>query len=159
MAIVKFSRSAQLTWEGAVVGGTGRIAAGTGAFETGATFPTLRGERAGTTTPEELLAASHATCFGIGLRSVIARQGGTARRIVVVATITAEKGLDGIRIRSSHLEGTIDDLQGIDEPSLSSIGHIVEKECTISAVIRGSVEITHHISISNESVSPGDVSG
>ena len=154
MSTVKFSRSAQLTWEGTVVGGAGRIAAGTGAFDSGATFPTLRGERPQTTTPEELLAASHATCFGIGLRSVIAREGGTAARIVVVATITAEKGPDGIRIRSSHLEGTIHGLQRIDEKSLSSIGHVVEKECTISAAIKNSVEITHHLSTSTESVSP-----
>ena len=132
------------------MGGAGRIAAATGAFETGATFPTLRGERPQTTTPEELLAASHATCFGIGLRSVIGREGGTATRILVVATITAEKGPDGIRIRSSHLEGTIHGLQGIDEQSLSSIGHVAEKECTISAAIKDSVEITHRLSLSNK---------
>jgi osmotically inducible protein OsmC len=146
MSTVTFTRSAELTWVGAVVGGSGRINAGTGAFETGATFPSMRGEQHGYTTPEELLAASHAVCYGIGLRSVISREGGSAERIVVIATITAEKGAAGIRIRSSHLDGTIHNLKGIDATSLSRIGIFVEQECTISAAIRGSVKITHQLS-------------
>ena len=109
MRAVTFTRSAELTWEGDVVRGSGGVKAGSGAFSVAATFPTLRGEPQDTTTPEELLAASHAVCFGIGLRSVIARRGGSASRIVVTATITAEKGPDGIRLRRSHLSGVVED--------------------------------------------------
>ena len=146
MSTVSFKRSAQLTWEGAVVGGSGQVTAGSNAFETAATFPTLRGERAGTTTPEELLAASHAVCYGIGLRSVIAREGGTAEKIVVVATITAEKGAEGIRIRGSHLDAVIHNLKGIDVAELSRIGFLVEEQCTISSAIAGKVAISHQLS-------------
>ena len=145
MRTVTFSRSAELTWDGDVVRGAGTIRATSGSFTVAATFPTLRGEAAGSTTPEELLAASHAVCYGIGLRSVIGRHGGSAARIVVMATITAEKGPEGIRIRQSHLSGVVEGLERIDPASLGDIGAEAKRECTISTALRGSVEISHDI--------------
>jgi osmotically inducible protein OsmC len=109
MRAVTFQRSAELAWRGDVVRGSGEVSAGTGSFTVAARFPTLRGEPPGTTTPEELLAASHAACYGIGLRSVIARHGGSAATVRVTATLTAEKGADGIRIRRSHLSAVVRD--------------------------------------------------
>ena len=145
MRAVTFTRSAELAWEGDVVRGSGTVQAGSGAFSVAATFPTLRGEPQGTTTPEELLAASHAACFGIGVRSVIGRRGGSASRIVVTATLTGEKGPEGIRLRRSHLSGVVHGLEGIDAGALSEIGSEAERECTISTAIRGAVSITHAI--------------
>jgi len=137
-----FSRRAELQWNGGVMDGEGRIRAGTAAFDVGATFPSTLGERPGTTTPEEMLAASHAICYGIGLRSLIGRRGGTARTVTVTATITADKGPAGILIRSSHLDATIAGLERIDEQQLAEIARAVEADCTISVALRGNVAIT-----------------
>ena len=145
MRAVTFTRSAELAWEGDVVRGSGTVSAGSGAFAVAATFPTLRGEPQGTTTPEDLLAASHAVCFGIGVRSVIGRRGGSASRIVVSATLTAEKGPEGIRLRRSHLTGVVDGLQGVEASALAEIGSEAERECTISTALRGTVQISHEI--------------
>jgi hypothetical protein len=87
-------------------------------------------------------------CFGIGLRSVIGRRGGTASCIETTATITAEKGPGGIRIRSAHLHAVVSGLSGVSAATLREIGAAVETECTISAAIRGSVEITHEVIVS-----------
>lgn len=122
--------------------GTGRIAAGSGTFEAGATFPRIAGEPAGATTPEELLAAAHATCFGIGLRSVLARRGGTATRVRVTATVTAEKGGGRIRVDASHLEGVVEGLAGVEPAALDEIARAAEEACTISTVIRPTVQVT-----------------
>lgn len=81
--------------------GNGEVGAGTGAFAISVWFPSVAGEPPGTTTPEELLAASYAAWYGIGLRSLFGRGGGRAQRITVDAVITATKGPDGIRIQSS----------------------------------------------------------
>ena len=140
-----FSRSAVLEWSGDVRHGSGTVTAGTSAFHVAASFPRLAGEPPGTTTPEEMLAASHAICFGIGLRSVIARRGGVAQRVRVTATISAEKGAGGIRIRSSHLTAAIEGLEGLSPTELREIAELTEQECTISAAIRGSVAITHEV--------------
>lgn len=137
-----FSRSAVLEWRGDVLRGAGTIAAGSEAFHVAASFPRIAGEPTDTTTPEELLAASHAACFGIGLRSVIAQRGGTAERVIVTATITAEKGAKGIRVRGSHLEGVVEGLAGVDGEALEEIGLAAEEGCTISILLRPTVPIT-----------------
>ncbi len=139
-----FSRHAVLDWTGDVTDGVGQVTAGTGAFAVPATFPSTAGEAA-KTTPEELLAASHATCYGIGLRSLIGRHGGRARRVTVTATITAEKGPRGIRIQSSHLSGEVESLEGIDQARLEAIAQETRDRCTISIALEGTVAITYAV--------------
>jgi lipoyl-dependent peroxiredoxin len=142
-----FVRHATIDWTGDVVRGTGTVSAGSDAFSSAVTFPRLAGEPPATTTPEELLAASHATCFGIGLRSVIASHSGTAERIHVTASITAEKGGDRIRVRSSRLQGTVEGLTGVDAAALPEIARAAEEACTISALLRPTVAIETEISV------------
>jgi osmotically inducible protein OsmC len=101
----------------------------------------------GKTTPEEMLAASHAICYGIGIRSLISRRGGQAQRVTVTATITAEKGPDGIRIQSSHLKATIAGLHGIDRTALAEVARETEEGCTISIALRGNVVITSEVDV------------
>jgi len=145
MGVATFQRSAQLAWRGDVVHGSGEVGAGSGAFTVAARFPTLRGEPPGTTTPEELLAASHAVCYGIGLRSVLARHGGSAATVRVTATITAEKGAGAVRIRGSHLTALVEGLEGVESTALAAIAEEAKRECTISTAIGGTVEITHEV--------------
>jgi lipoyl-dependent peroxiredoxin len=137
-----FARRASLEWIGDVRDGSGDIVAGSGAFSSPATFPRVSGEAPGVTTPEELLAASHATCFGIGLRSVLAQRGGAATKVRVTATITADKGRGQIRIVSAHLEGVLEGLTGIDTDEVSAIAHAAEEACTISALLRATVPVS-----------------
>jgi lipoyl-dependent peroxiredoxin len=125
--------------------GSGDVVAESKAFAVPATFPSLTVEPANTTTPEELLAASHAVCYGIGLRGLIARRGGRADRVTVIATITAEKGPHGIRLLSSHLKAVVEGLAGLAEDHLQEIAKLVEEGCTISVALRGNVVITSEV--------------
>jgi osmotically inducible protein OsmC len=134
-----------LEWSGDVLRGNGTVSASSG-FRISATYPRIGGEPEGHTTPEELLAASHAACFGIGLRGLIAKRGGTARRVQVSATITADKDAGGIRIKSSHLRGVVEGLEGMGKDQLHEIGLQTEASCTISNAISGSVAITLDLS-------------
>jgi osmotically inducible protein OsmC len=137
-----FARSAVLEWNGDVMRGSGSVTGSSSHFSVAATFPRVAGEPPGTTTPEEMLAASHAACYGIGLRGLVAQRGGTARRVRVTATITADKGLGGIRIRSSHLHAVVEGLEGIDSGQLQEIAEATKHGCTISIAIRDAVAIT-----------------
>jgi lipoyl-dependent peroxiredoxin len=140
-----FSRRTILEWNRDVLDGAGDVTAGTRAFAVPVTFPSTVGEASGKTTPEELLAASHATCYGIGLRSLIGRRGGRARRVTVTATITAEKGPSGIRVQSSHLSGEVEALEGIDHAQLEEIAQDTRERCTISIALEATVTITYDI--------------
>ena len=137
-----FQRSATLEWVGDIAHGAGRVVAGSEAFAVAGTFPRLAGEPAGSTTPEELLAASHATCFGIALRSVLAQRGGSADSITATATLTADKGGGLIRIVRAELEAVVDGISGVDQAGLDAAAHAAEEACTISTILRPTVSIT-----------------
>jgi lipoyl-dependent peroxiredoxin len=149
-----FSRRAQFRWHGELAAGSGEVAAGTHSFSIPVRFPSIASDPPGHTTPEELLAASHAACYGIGLHSLIRRSGGHAEQVLVEAIVTAEKGADGIRILSSHLIGLVKGLAILDEKSLQQIATDVAENCTISLALRGTVRITHEVRVES-SESPG----
>ena len=141
--MASFSRHADVEWTGGLMDGTGTARAGSGAFSQAVTFPSRIAEREdGKTTPEELLAASHAVCYTMVLANTIGKQGGKASRIRVTATVTADKGDAGIKVASSKLDAVVEGLQGIEASKLQELATGAEKGCPISNALRGSVEIT-----------------
>lgn len=139
-----FARHADVEWTGNLMEGSGTAKAGTGAFSNlPVTFPSrIAANGDGKTTPEELMAASHAVCFTMVLTNTIAKQGGKAKSVKVTATVTADKGDAGIKVVSSHLKAVVEGLEGIDKAGLSDLATGAEKGCPISNAIRGSVAIT-----------------
>jgi lipoyl-dependent peroxiredoxin len=138
-----FARHADVEWTGGLLDGNGKGTAGSGAFSLPVTFPSRIAEREdGKTTPEELLAASHAVCFAMVLTNTIGKQGGKTSKIRVTATITAEKSDAGLKLVSSHLEAKVEGLQGIEPSALQELATGAEKGCPISNALRGSLAIT-----------------
>jgi osmotically inducible protein OsmC len=138
-----FARHADVEWTGNLMDGNGSAKAGTGAFTLPVTFPSrIAPEGDGKTTPEELMAASHAVCYAMVLTNTIAKQGGKSRRVKVTATVTADKSDAGITVVSSHLKAVVEGLEGIEAGKLSELATGAEKGCPISNAIRGSVNIT-----------------
>jgi organic hydroperoxide reductase OsmC/OhrA len=64
---------------------------------------------------------------------------------MVTATITAEKGPEGIRIRGSHLYGVVEQLTGMDDAKLGESAEVARRECTISNAIGGSVQVSYDV--------------
>jgi len=138
-----FARHADVDWTGGLLDGTGTAKAGSGAFSLPVTFPSRIAERAdGKTTPEELMAASHAVCYAMVLTNTIGKQGGKATRVRVTATITADKSDAGIKVTASHLKATVEGLQGIERSTIQELATNAEKGCPISNALRGSVAIS-----------------
>jgi osmotically inducible protein OsmC len=138
-----FARHADVEWDGGLLDGNGTVSAGSKAFALPVTFPSRVAEREdGKTTPEELMAASHAVCYAMVLTNTIGKQGGKAARVRVTATITADKGESGIKLVSSHLRATVEGLQGIEASTIQDLAAGAEKGCPISNAIRGAVTIT-----------------
>lgn len=141
--MAEFSRHADVDWTGGLLDGTGTTKAGTGAFSLPVTFPSRIAEKGDDkTTPEELLAASHAVCYTMVLTNTITKQGGKASRIRVTATVTADKSDAGIKVVSSKLSATVEGLQGIDAAKLQELATGAEKGCPISNALRGNVAIS-----------------
>ncbi len=138
-----FARHADVDWTGTLMEGNGAAKAGTGAFSLPVTFPSrIAVEGDGKTTPEELLAASHAVCYAMVLTNTIGKQGGKARRVRVTATVTGDKSDAGLKVVGSHLKAVVEGLEGIDRATIQDLATGAEKGCPISNAIRGSVTIT-----------------
>ena len=136
-----FSRTVTVDWSGPVMEGKGIAKAGTGAFNLPVTFPSRIGEPAGTTSPEELIAAAHASCYAMELNATLGRKGGSASRTVVTATVTADKGDAGIKIGSSKLHVAAEGVSGMDAAQFKEAAREAETKCPVSNALRGSLQI------------------
>jgi lipoyl-dependent peroxiredoxin len=141
-----FSRKVDVLWNGGLKDGKGEAKAGTGAFSLPVTFPSRIGEPAGSTSPEELLAASHAACYAMAFNATLGRNDAKAATTHVTATVTAEL-TEGIKVVSSALEVVVTGLEGTDAAGLAELAKKAEGGCPISNAIRGNVQVTVKTSI------------
>ena len=139
--MANFSRTADVEWAGSITEGKGTAKAGTGAFSLPVSFPTRVGEPQGNTSPEELMAASHAACYAMALNATVGRKGGSIGRTRVSATITADKTDAGITVTTSKLTVVAEGLQGIERSKFEEVAREAESKCPISNALRGSLKI------------------
>ena len=142
-----FSRKVDVLWNGGLMDGNGEAKAGTGAFSLGVTFPSRIGEAAGKTSPEELLAASHAACYAMAFNATLGRNNAKAAPTHVTATVSADKTDAGIKVVSSELNVVVTGLEGTDADGLAELAKKAEGGCPISNAIRGNVAVTVKTSI------------
>jgi lipoyl-dependent peroxiredoxin len=101
------------------------------------------GEPQGKTSPEELIAAAHATCFTMALGLVLAGEHTPPERLAVDAVITLEE-IDGqYTITSSELE-VVGRVAGIDQAAFERPAQEAEQACPVSRALAGRVEIRSH---------------
>jgi osmotically inducible protein OsmC len=137
-----FSRTTTVNWQGSIMEGAGKLTAGTGAFTTNVTFPRRIGEPEGTTSPEELLAGSHAVCFAMVVTGAIGRASAATKSTTVTCTVTADKGDAGINIVKSELSVTAEGLTGIDAAAFDALVKDAKMKCPISKALNPSIEIS-----------------
>ena len=136
-----FSRSVTVDWEGPIMEGKGTAKAGSGAFSLPVTFPARIGEPAGHTSPEELMAGSHAACYAMALNATLGRKGASAAKTHVTATVSADKGEAGITLTSSKLQVSVEGLQGLEAAQFPEVAREAEGKCPISNALRGTMKI------------------
>ena len=121
--------------------GKGSAKAATGAFNLPVTFPSRIGEPEGRTSPEELMAASHAACYAMALNGTLGRKNASAAKTTVTATVTADKSDAGIKLTTSKLKVVAEGLQGIDKAQFPEVAREAEGRCPISNALRGTMQI------------------
>jgi osmotically inducible protein OsmC len=141
--VPRVQREAEVTWQGNVARGNGRISAATGAFEDLPYSLATRIERPdGKTSPEELLAAAHAACFAMSLAGELASAGSAPEHLDVRATVTLDEVEGGShRIVASELLARAR-VTDTDEATLQQVAEAASKGCTLSALIEASAKVT-----------------
>jgi osmotically inducible protein OsmC len=143
-----FSRHVTVDWQGPLrEGGKGTAKAGSGAFSLPVSFLRRIGEPEGTTSPEELIAAAHASCYAMSLNATVGRKGGAIGTTHVTCTVSADLGEAGIKITSSQLTVVAEGLTGVDAGSFAEVAKEAEAKCPVSNALRGALTITVEASV------------
>ena len=134
-------RRADVTWNGSLMDGSGTIRSTTsGAFGDLAVSWAARSEdeTGGKTSPEELIAAAHASCFSMALSSGLAKAGTPPEELNTSATVTFQpgEGITGIHltVRAS--------IPGISADDFAKAAEDAKKNCPVSQALAGVPEIT-----------------
>jgi lipoyl-dependent peroxiredoxin len=141
--VPRVQRSADVTWEGNVARGSGAISGATGAFS-GLPFTLAsRVEKPdGKTSPEELLAAAHAACYGMSLAGELAGAGSPPEHLDVHATVTLDQVEDGShRIVASELLARAR-VKELNQETLDRLGQSASNGCPFSKLIAASGTVT-----------------
>jgi osmotically inducible protein OsmC len=133
-------RHAEVTWNGGLIDGSGRIdRVGSNAFgPLDITWTSRAEEPAGRTSPEELIAAAHASCFSMALSHALAEAGTPPDELRARATVTFEPG-EGITNVALTVRGTV---QGVDEKGFREAAAGAKASCPVSQALTGVPEIT-----------------
>ncbi len=137
-------RRADAVWNGDLPSGKGRVSASTsGAFKDLAVSWATRSEQPsnGQTSPEELVAAAHASCFAMALSAGLGRAGHPPEQLDVSATVTFDRVGDGFKVTSSELEvrGRV---PGLDAAGFQQAAEAAKDGCPISQALKGNVDLS-----------------
>jgi osmotically inducible protein OsmC len=132
--------TAHARWHGDLMSGAGTIdRVGSGTFgPLDVTWAARTGEESGKTSPEELIAAAHASCYSMALSNILAEQGTPPTDLSTSATVTFVPGT-GITTSVIDVEGRV---PGIDEPAFQRAAEEARDDCPVSTALRGNVELS-----------------
>ena len=133
---------AEAIWEGSVTEGAGRATVGSGAIpEQEITLKRRTEGGQGKTSPEELIAAAHSSCYAMALSAALSRNDTPPTRLDVTAEVSLDRVDGGLKIISSALTvtGAVD---GMDEAQFEKIAKTAEQNCPVSNALRGGVQIS-----------------
>lgn len=136
-------RRARIVWQGPLRAGSGElqfVSSGIG------TYPVTWASRVerpdGRTSPEELLAASHAACYAMAFNATLADGGHPPQRLDVTATVSLDrKEGGGLQVTGSALEAT-GVVPGLGQAQFQEIADQAERACPISNARRKNLRIT-----------------
>jgi lipoyl-dependent peroxiredoxin len=134
-------RRAEVTWNGSLMEGSGRIRSTTsGAIgELGVDWRARsEDETGGKTSPEELIAAAHAACFSMALSHGLAQAGSPPDELDTSATVTFQPG-EGITKIALTVEGSV---PGIDADAFAQAAETAKENCPVSKALAAVPEIT-----------------
>jgi osmotically inducible protein OsmC len=148
MAITRY---ADTSWVGGLTDGSGSIDYVTsGAFSRLPMFWASRtDEPNGKTSPEELIAAAHGSCFSMALSSRLANNGTPASRLDVRTEVTFDNVGGGWKITQSALTVRAA-APGLDAATLTELAEDAKDNCPVSVALKGNIEITVNAELASE---------
>jgi osmotically inducible protein OsmC len=133
-------RRAHVVWEGDLAGGNGTLTADSSkTLEEAPVTWASRVERPdGKTSPEELIASAHASCYSMAFSHTLAEGGNAPERLEVEAVCTFDDEALKITAVDLNVRGKV---PGMTEEEFENAAHQADQGCPVSNALRGNVEI------------------
>ena len=133
------TRTAHTEWNGGLNDGSGKVqlvSSGAGTFDV--SFPRRTADEAGgVTSPEELIAAAHTSCYCMQLSGVIAKAGGTPKSLVADAEVSlGPDPAGGLRLTGIALK-VRGEVEGLDEAGFIAAAENAKETCPVSKALTG----------------------
>jgi osmotically inducible protein OsmC len=136
-------RSATVKWEGNLTSGSGEVSAATSRAFTAlpVTWASRTETPDGRTSPEELLAAAHASCYSMAFSGDLTKVGSPPERLEVTAEVTFDRVDGKWTVISSKLtvRGRV---PGIDNDRFQAIAEQAKDGCPISRALVGNIALS-----------------
>jgi lipoyl-dependent peroxiredoxin len=128
------TRTATTHWEGSLMEGAGRVSldsSGLGTYDV--TWPSRAEEPNGRTSPEELIAAAHSSCFSMALSNGLAKGGNPPEALDTKADVTFQpgEGITGVHIT---VKGKV---PGLTAEQFAEAAETAKANCPVSKALTG----------------------
>jgi len=135
-------RAASAVWEGELFTGKGTVSldSSNAAGPIDVNWPARVEASNGVTSPEELVAAAHATCYSMSLANGLAKLGTPADRLETTVNVHIEKTDAGFSITRSEI--VVRGTGAFDEAAFKEAAETAKKGCPISRALHPSIEVT-----------------
>ncbi|MER7501689.1 OsmC family protein [Nonomuraea pusilla] len=128
------TRTATTQWKGALLDGSGTVSldtSGVGTFEV--SWPSRAEAPNGKTSPEELIAAAHSSCFSMALAHGLAGAGNPPQSLQTTADVTFQPG-EGITGIALTVQGQV---PGISAEQFQEAAETAKANCPVSKALAG----------------------
>ncbi|MFE0701370.1 OsmC family protein [Streptomyces sp. NPDC058872] len=127
-------RHAHTVWQGDLLKGSGVVtldSSGLGSYDV--SWPARAEEPNGKTSPEELIAAAHSSCFSMAFSNALAKADAPSIRLETKADVTFQpgQGITGIHLT---VRGEV---PGMDEDQFKALAEDAKKNCPVSQALTG----------------------
>ena len=133
------TRTARTAWNGTLADGSGQVeltSSRVGTFDV--SWPRRTSEKAGgVTSPEELIAAAHSSCFAMELSGLLGQAGGTPQSLEVTADVSFAPDPSG----GFHIDGIVlrvrGEVEGLDAAAFEKVAQEAKVSCPVSKALTG----------------------
>jgi osmotically inducible protein OsmC len=128
------TRTATTVWEGSLFEGAGKVtleSSGLGTYDV--SWPSRAEAANGRTSPEELIAAAHSSCFSMAFSNGLAQNGTPPTRLTVSAEVefTPGTGITGIKLTARG------EVEGLDGDTFVRLAEDAKANCPVSQALAG----------------------
>jgi lipoyl-dependent peroxiredoxin len=135
-------RTANAEWQGDLLNGSGKVSTESGIVSDATIKWSSRADEADeNTSPEELIAAAHASCVLMALAAGLAQAGTPPQHLESQATSTFEKVGDGFKLTTMRLT-VRGQVGGLDEDGFRQAAEQAKENCPVSQALKGNVEVS-----------------